>query len=108
MEFRSVYVTAKGLAEARLIGGTLVREKLVACANYFPIQSIYWWQGKVEEAGEFAIIAKTTSALVERVVQRVKELHSYDVPCVVSWIIEKGNPGYLEWIKDSTSGEESK
>jgi len=80
----------------------LVQEKLAACANYFPIQSIYWWRGSIEESGETAIIIKTRAELVDQIIERVKQLHSYEVPCTVSWPIDKGNPAYLEWIREST------
>ena len=102
MEYRSIYMTSKDEAEAKKISQCLTGEKLVACVNYFPIKSIYWWKGEVEESQEIALIAKTRVELVDRVIERVKQLHSYEVPCVVSWIIEKGNPEYLEWIKEST------
>lgn len=102
MGYRSIYITARDKAEAVNIGRTLVREKLAACANYFPIQSIYWWKGQIEESGEYAIILKTRSELVEPLIERAKQIHSYEVPCIVSWPIEKGNPAYLEWIKEST------
>jgi periplasmic divalent cation tolerance protein len=102
MELRSIYITAKDEAEARVIGRTLVEEKLIACANYFPINSVYSWKGVVEESVEVAIIAKTRTVLMESLIQRIKELHSYEVPCIVSWKIEEGNPDYLQWIKDST------
>ncbi len=102
MQYRSIYITAKDEAEARKLGMALVAEKLVACVNTFPIQSIYRWQGKIEVAQEVALIAKTRAELVDRVIKRVKELHSYEVPCVVSWVIEKGNTDYLDWIKEST------
>jgi periplasmic divalent cation tolerance protein len=102
MEYRSIYITARDENEAKKLGQILVWEKLVACVNYFPVKSIYWWKGDVEEGKETALIAKTRAELVERVIERVKLLHSYEVPCVVSWIIEKGNPDYLAWIKEST------
>ena len=102
MEFRSIYITVKDEAEARKISQILVWEKLVACVNYFPIKSIYWWKGDVEESREIALIAKTRLELVEKVIERVKQIHSYEVPCVVSWKIESGNIDYLDWIKNST------
>ena len=102
MEYRSVYITAKDEAEARKMGEILVCERLVACVNFFPIKSIYWWKGDVQDGKEVAIIVKTRAELVDSVIVRVKQVHSYEVPCVVSWIIEKGNPDYLEWIKEST------
>lgn len=107
MELRSIYMTAKDEAEAQKLGEFLVREKLAACVNYFPIRSIYRWQGNVEADSEVAIIAKTRAELVDRVIERVKQLHSYEVPCVVSWIIEKGNPDYLNWIIESTESDKS-
>ena len=102
MEYRSIYITAKDEEEARKIASSLVKEKLVACVNYFPISSIYRWKQSIENAEEVALIAKTRIDLVDLVIARVKELHSYEVPCVVSWIIEKGNQDYLNWITEST------
>jgi periplasmic divalent cation tolerance protein len=102
MEFRSIYITIKDETEAKNISQILLREKLVACVNYFPVKSIYRWKGDIEEAGEIALIAKTRAELVDKVIARVKQLHSYSVPCVVSWIIDKVNPDYLDWIKEST------
>ncbi len=102
MEYRSVFITAKDAVEAQTIGRTLVEEKLIACANYFPINSIYRWKGAIEESGEVAIIAKTRAALVDSLIQRVKQLHSYEVPCVVTWNIVEGNSDYLKWIEEST------
>ncbi len=102
MEFRSIYITAKDEAEARKISQALVSENLAACVNYFPVRSIYRWKGNIEESDEVALIAKTRRELVDRVIARVKQLHSYEVPCVVSWIIENGNPDFLEWIREET------
>ncbi|MDP2917622.1 MAG: divalent-cation tolerance protein CutA [Dehalococcoidia bacterium] len=102
MQYRSIYITAKDESEAREIGVKLVAEKLAACVNFFPVHSIYRWRGKIEEAGEIALIVKTRAGLVDRVIKRVKELHSYKVPCIVSWAIDKGNTDYLGWIKEST------
>jgi periplasmic divalent cation tolerance protein len=102
MEYRAVYITASDESEARKIGQTIVSEKLAACVNYFPINSVYRWQGNMEECAEIAIIAKTRVELVDRLIQRVKELHSYKTPCIVSWVIEKGNPDFLAWISQST------
>ena len=102
MEFRSVYITARDAAEARLIGRLLVTEKLAACASYFPVSSIYRWQGEIAEEPEFALILKTRATLVEPLIARVRAVHSYAVPCVVSWIIDCGSPPYLDWISAST------
>jgi periplasmic divalent cation tolerance protein len=101
-EYRSIYFTVKDETEARCIGRTLVLERLAACVNYFPVQSIYWWKGKVEESGENAVVAKTRAELAEKVIQRVKELHSYQIPVTVAWVIEKGDPDGFSWISEET------
>jgi periplasmic divalent cation tolerance protein len=102
MPYSVVYITTADENEAKKIGRALVEENLVACVNIYPIQSIYRWQGKIEEGGEIAVEAKTRSELVDRVITRVRELHSYDVPCIIAWQIETGNPDYLQWIAEST------
>ena len=106
MQYQLVYITTGDEAEAREIGRALVEEKLAACVNIHPIQSMYRWEGEIEEAGEIAVLVKTGAELVDRVIARVKELHSYEVPCIVSWPIEKGYPAFLKWIGESTKGEE--
>lgn len=102
MQYYSIYITTKDEEEARKIGKTLVEEKLAACVNIHPIKSIYRWGGGIEEEEETALLVKTKAELADEVIERVKELHSYEVPCIVSLPIEKGNPAYLEWIKEST------
>jgi periplasmic divalent cation tolerance protein len=104
MEARFLYVTAPNAEEAGKIGEALVQERLVACANVLgPISSIYWWQGQVQRDSEAVLIAKTRADLVERVIARVKALHSYTVPCVVSLPIDQGNPDFLRWIEAETA-----
>ncbi len=98
-----IYVTTASREEALTIGRTLVIDRLAACANVLPpITSVYRWQGAVEEDGEVALIVKTREALVDAVVAKVKELHSYECPCVVSLPITAGNPDFLAWIIDET------
>ena len=98
-----VYMTAGSAAEAREIGRTLVGERLAACVNVIePMTSFYWWNGKIEEGHEAVLIAKTRTALVAALTERVKALHSYDCPCVVRIGIEAGNPDFLAWIDSET------
>jgi periplasmic divalent cation tolerance protein len=97
-----VYITTKDEEEARRIGEALVSKRLVACANLHPIRSIFRWQGKVSHEAEVALLVKTRAELVDEVISRVKELHSYEVPCVVALPVDKGNPDFLEWISQST------
>jgi len=102
MQYYSIYITTKDEGEAKRIGKTLVEEKLAACVNIHPMKSIYRWGGGIEEEEETALLVKTKAELADEVIERVKELHSYEVPCIVSLPIAKGNPAYLEWIKEST------
>jgi periplasmic divalent cation tolerance protein len=101
---RLLYVTAKDRAEALRIGRTLVGSRLAACANVLPgVESIYWWEGAVQQEPEAVLILKTAENKVEQVVEAVRKLHSYTCPCVVSLPIEAGNPAYLAWIAEQTS-----
>ena len=105
MLIKFLYVTTANAEQAKAIGEALVQERLVACANILsPIASIYWWQGQVQHDAEAVLIAKTRADLVEHVIARVKALHSYTVPCVVSLAIDDGNPDFLAWIEAETRG----
>jgi len=102
VKYCSIYITTGDEDEARRIARVLVEERLAACANMLPIKSVYWWEGGIEEEGEVALLVKTKAELADEVIARVKELHSYEVPCVVSFPIEKGYAEYLRWIDEST------
>lgn len=102
-EFRLVYITAKDLDEARKIVKDLLVKKLIACANInTSCLSMYWWQDQIMEDTEVQIIAKTKAHHVPTITEQVKELHSYDVPCVVSYPVEDGNEDFLSWISENT------
>ncbi|MDD5617124.1 MAG: divalent-cation tolerance protein CutA [Candidatus Methanoperedens sp.] len=99
--FSVVYITAGSMDEAKSIGRVLVEERLAACANIFPITSIFRWKDNIEEAGEFGIIVKTRTYRVKDIENRVKQIHSYEVPCIVSFKIGSGSEDYLKWIGES-------
>jgi periplasmic divalent cation tolerance protein len=103
MEHSFVYITTKDRAQAQLIGEALVEAHLVACVNIIENMScIYWWKGKVEHDSEVVLIAKTASSNVPALVEKVKALHSYEVPCVIALPIADGNPDYLRWITEQS------
>jgi periplasmic divalent cation tolerance protein len=98
-----VYVTTGTREEALRIGRALVEERLAACANVLgEATSVYRWQGATEEAAEVLLLLKSRTDLVEAVVARVAELHSYDCPCVTSWPVTAGYGEYLDWIVGQT------
>ena len=98
-----LYLTAAERGEAEAIARTLVEERLAACANVLgDIRSFYWWEGEVQDEPEVAFVAKTRPELVDAVVARVKEMHSYSCPCVVALPIAGGNPDFLAWIEAET------
>jgi periplasmic divalent cation tolerance protein len=100
--YSMIYVTVKEMSEASKIARHLVERRLIACANMFPIRSVYPWWGKVEEGEEVAMIMKTRSSLVDEVIKEVRKVHTYEVPCIVSYKMEKGLQGYLDWIESET------
>jgi periplasmic divalent cation tolerance protein len=98
------YVTASSRGEALMIGRTVVEERLAACANVLDgMSSIYWWQGSLEQASEAVLILKTRTELLERLIARIRALHSYECPCVIALPIAAGNPEYLAWIARETA-----
>jgi len=103
MEYRLVYITVSSADEARKVGKEIVSQRLAACVNILgPIQSMYWWKGNLQEDNEMVVIAKTTAALVPRLIERVKAVHSYEVPCIVALPLTEGNPDFLNWIAQET------
>ena len=99
-----VYVTAGDRDAALAIGRALVEARLAACANVIDgMESVYRWQGAVEQAQEAVLILKTRSALLDDLIEKVRDLHDYDCPCVVALPIVGGNPAYLEWIFEQTA-----
>lgn len=98
-----IFITASSEEEAQKIAIALVNEKLVACVNIIPgIRSIYWWEDKVCQEDEVMLIAKSTQSLFPSIMNRVKSLHSYQVPEIISFPISEGLPEYLNWIGEVT------
>lgn len=98
-EFVAVYITVDNEDGAVHIATALVIEKLIACANVKTgARSIFRANGIVQLENEVIVIMKTTRENVDAVVARVKELHSYEVPCITVMPIIAGNPDFLEWV----------
>lgn len=102
MSIVSLYAVFANTEEAERIGRTVVEERLAACINILgPIRSIYRWKGKIETADEVAAILKTHHWRSDALIARIVDLHSYDVPCVVSWNIDKIVGAYADWVEDT-------
>lgn len=102
-EFRIAYITCGSLEEAKLIGKRVVEEKLAACANCIPnMQSIYIWNEKLQEDSETILLLKTVVRRIPELITRVKELHSYENPCIVFIELKEGSTEYLEWVRKMT------
>jgi len=100
----SVYAVFANADEAERIGRQLVDERLAACVNILgPCRSIYRWRGAVESAEEVPALFKTTDYQAESLMMRIAGLHSYDVPCVVIWPIDKLLGPYAEWVEGSVA-----
>jgi periplasmic divalent cation tolerance protein len=98
----SVYAVFANADEAERIGRTVVEERLAACINVLsPVRSVYRWQGAIETADEVAAIFKTTNERADALIARIAGLHSYDIPCVVSWPIDKITTAYAAWVQAS-------
>ena len=103
MTIVSVYAIFADAEEAGRIGRQVVDERLAACINVLaPCHSIYRWQGAVEMADEVPAILKTTATQADALVARIAALHSYDVPCVTVWPIDKLLVSYADWVESST------
>jgi periplasmic divalent cation tolerance protein len=101
-----VVLTTVALHETAItMARTLVEERLAACVNVSPgVESIYWWQGKIEQSLEYVLMIKTTAGKIGALRERVMKLHPYEVPEFVVLPIESGSEAYLNWISESVTG----
>jgi periplasmic divalent cation tolerance protein len=101
--FSLIYVTFPDDETALSVGRAVVSERLAACANILGrILSVYWWDGRINEEGEVALLFKTRADLSALLIDRVRALHPYTCPCIVSVPIGDGNPAFLEWLAAET------
>jgi periplasmic divalent cation tolerance protein len=104
MSVVSVYAIFANAEEAARIGRIVVEERLAACVNILPnVHSIYRWRGAIETSEEAAAILKTSAAMADALITRIAALHSYDVPCIVTWPIDKVLASYADWVEGSVN-----
>src|SRR5918996_2287172 len=105
-EFIIVYVTAGSAEEADRLAQSLVGDRLAACVNRIKsVQSVYRWQGEVEQSDEELLIIKTHKELFPALEARVRELHSYSVPEIIAVPVVTGSPGYLGWLRGQVTAQ---
>lgn len=101
MKYAMVFITAPTKNEAEKISKVLLNKRLIACANIIGrVKSTFWWQDKLENAEEVLLIAKTTEALVKKLIKTVKTVHSYDTPEIIAFPVIDGYKPYLKWISE--------
>lgn len=103
VNYSVILCTTNTQESAKTIAKTLVKEKLCACTNIIPsITSIYSWKDNLEEDSEVLMIIKSKTELFDKIEKRIKELHPYEVPEIISIDISKGSKAYLDWIDKNT------
>jgi periplasmic divalent cation tolerance protein len=99
-----VMTTAPDQQQAETIVKAVISERLAACAQTQPINSFYWWDGKIINDGEILIYFKTTKERYSVLEQAILAIHPYDTPEIILLPIEAGSSGYLSWIAKETAG----
>jgi len=102
-----VFVTAASKHEAQRIVQELLEKRLIACANiYGPVESQFWWQGKIDKANEFLVLLKSDQKLFAKLSKTIKGSHSYDVPEILAVPVVEGYQPYLEWLSATLARHE--
>lgn len=101
MNFIIIYITHKNKKEAKKVAAALLRERLIACVNYFPIESSYWWKGEIVTAKEIVTLVKTKKKNWAKVKKVVEAIHPYKTPCIMKLDVE-ANASYAKWIRNET------
>jgi len=99
-----VTTTTDSLEAARALARSVVEARLAACAQVSgPIESVYRWQGQIEQAQEWVVVFKTLASVYPRLEAHVREEHTYEVPEILATLISEGNPAYLSWVEENAS-----
>lgn len=99
MSYIILYTTIDNLEKGKEIIRKLLEERLIACANIFEIASYYWWENKIEEGKEYGIFLKTKKNKYKEIEKKIKELHPYEIPCLLQIEIKRGYKKYLDWLE---------
>ena len=103
-KFVIILATCSSRQEADRIAASILKKRLAACANVIGrVRSRFWWQGKIESAGEVPLMLKARAANFKRIEKEIKRIHSYAVPEIIALPIVAGSKEYLKWIKKETN-----
>lgn len=102
MGYIQIFTTVPDKKTAEKIAETLIENKLAACVQIFPVKSIYRWKGKIERGKEYLCIIKSKEALYRKIERKIKEIHPYTVPEIISSTILSGSSQYLKWLDKET------
>ncbi len=97
-----IYTVLPDAASAREVAGTLLDERLIACANILgEIEAVFIWEGARSSSRESAVLMKTTAECLEAAVARLGELHPYETPAIVANLCSHAHESTLEWLASS-------
>lgn len=102
MPFLLIYVTHPSKPEAIRITSELLNKRLIACANYHAIESMYWWEWFLTKSDEFVTIYKTRTENLEIVKSTIEATHKNKTPCIIRLAEVTANTSYEQWIQDET------
>jgi len=97
-----VYITCSGPEEAKNIAQALVNAKLAACANYFPIKSLYKWEGEMKNDDETVLLVKSEDSKFNEIKKKVIAIHSCKLPCILKFNAEANNQ-FEKWVGDQVN-----
>lgn len=104
MQIIVFYIVTSDEASAHYVADEVMKQHLAGCANIFPINSIFPWEGAIQHAQELVILFKTTSSKREELSALISQIHPYEIPCIISWEVNV-NDAYGKWINDNVRSE---
>lgn len=96
------YITNSSKEEAQKVARHLLNRKLIACANMFPISSMFWWKGEIEEGEEYVLLGKSLPEKYDRIKEEAGMVHEFETPCIIK-ISAQANESYYAWMKEEVN-----
>jgi periplasmic divalent cation tolerance protein len=102
MPFSLFYVTHPSKPEAIRITTELLNQHLIACASFYPTESMYWWEGRLAKSDEIMTIYKALTENTHKIQDTIASLHKYEIPCIIKIAEVTANDSYEQWIQSET------